>query len=151
MGVSGSSSAAFSETDPSKPLPVLPVPTYAGVLSALKAVIFTHNDVRSLPRSTGSADVDVAEVLCQFRLVVGFRAKAVAPLDEKFADNLAFEHLSLFCDGPRLMLLQQLMSRRVDWCANVVNAENISIPGSFAPPLHLGGAQTCSSRYTHAL
>ena len=99
MSVSGSSSAALSETDPSTPLPVQPVPTYAGVLSAPKAVTFTPNDVRSLPRLTGSADVDVAEVLSQFRLVVGFRAKAVAPHDEKFADNLAFEHLSLICDG----------------------------------------------------
>ena len=93
MSVSGSSSAAASETDPSNPLPVQPVPTYAGVVSAPKAVTFTPNDVRSLPRLTGSADVDVAEVLSQFRLDVGFRTKAVAPHDEKFADNLAFEHL----------------------------------------------------------
>ena len=134
MSVSGSSSAASSETDPSNPLPVQPVPTYAGVLSAPKAVTFTPNDVRSLPRLTGSADVDVAEVLSQFRLVVGFRAKAVAPHDEKFADNLAFEHLSLICDGPCLTLYQQLMSGRIDWCANVVNAENMSNPGSFVPP-----------------
>ena len=57
---------------------------YAGVLSVPKAVTFTPNDVRSLPRLTGSADVDVAEVLSQFRLVVGFRAKAVAPNDDFF-------------------------------------------------------------------
>ena len=60
LSVSGSSSAALSESDPSNPLPVQPVPTYAGVLSAPKAVTFTPNDVRSLPRLTGSADVDVA-------------------------------------------------------------------------------------------
>ena len=107
---------------------------YAGMLSAPKAVTFTPNGVRSLPRLTGSADVDVAEVLSQFRLVVGFRAKAVAPHDEKFADNFAFEHLSLICDGPCLTLYQQLMSGRIHWCANVVNAENMSNPGSFAPP-----------------
>ena len=47
------------------------------------AVTFTPNDVRSLPRLTGRADVNVVEVLSQFRLVVGFRAKAVAPHDEK--------------------------------------------------------------------
>ena len=81
-----------------------------------------------------SADVDVAEVLSQFRLVVGFWAKTVAPQDEKFADNLAFEHLSLICDGPCLTLYQQLMSGRIDWSANVVNAENINNAGSFAPP-----------------
>ena len=26
------------------------------------------------------------------------------------------------------------MSGRIDWCANVANAENMSNPGSFAPP-----------------
>ena len=104
LSVSGSSPAALSESDPSNPPPVQPVSTYAGVLSAPKAVYFTPNDVRSRLRLTGSADVDVAEVLSQFRLVVGFRAKAVAPHDEKFADNLAFEHLLLICDGPCLTL-----------------------------------------------
>ena len=56
------------------------------MLSAPIAVTFTPNDVRSLPRSTGSADVDVAEVLSQFPLVFGFRVKAIAPHDEKFSD-----------------------------------------------------------------
>ena len=50
---------------------------------------------REIPRLTGSADVIVAEVLSQFRLVVGFRANAVAPHDEKIADNnIVSEHLS---------------------------------------------------------
>ena len=111
-----------------------PVPAYAGVLSAPKAVTFTPNDVHSLPRLTGSDDVDVAEVLSQLRLVVGFRAKALAPNDEKNADNLVFEHLSLICDGPCLTLYQQVMSGRIDWSANVINAENINNAGSFAPP-----------------
>ena len=80
-------------------------------------------DVRSLPRLPGSADVDVAEVLSHFRLVMGSRAKAVAPRDDKFADDFAFEHLSLICDGPCLTLYQQLMSGRINWCTNVVNRE----------------------------
>ena len=126
LSVSSSASVSLSESERSNPVLSQPVPTYAGVLSAPKAVTFTPSDVRSLPRLTGSADVDVAEVLSQFRLVVGFRAKAVAPQDEKFADNLAFEHLSLICDGPCLTLYQQLMSGRIDWSANVVNAENIN-------------------------
>ena len=67
-------------------------------------------------------------------LVVGFRAKAVALQEEKIADNLAFEHLSLICDGPYLTLYQQPMSGRIDWSANVVNAENLFIAGFFAPP-----------------
>ena len=125
--VSGSSSATLSESDPSNSLPVQPVPAYAGVLSAPKAVLFTHNDVRSLPRSTGSADVGVAEVLSQFRLVVGFREKAVAPHDDKFADNLAFEHLSLICDGPCLTLHQQT-SGRIDWRANLSMPRTLVVP-----------------------
>ena len=96
LSVSGSSSTAFSESDPSNPLLVQPVPTYAGVLSAPKAVTFTPNDLRSLPRLAGNADVDVAEVLSQYRLVVGVRAKAVAPRDEKFADNLVLSICHLF-------------------------------------------------------
>ena len=92
------------------------------------------NDVRSLPRLAGSVDVDVTEVLSQFRLVVGSRAKGVAPNNEKFWDNLAFGHLSLICDGPCLTLYQQLMSGRIDCCTNVVNAANINNAGSFAPP-----------------
>ena len=38
VSLSGSSSAASSDPDPSNSLPVSPVPTYAGVLSAPKAV-----------------------------------------------------------------------------------------------------------------
>ena len=134
LTVSSSASISLSESDRSYPVPTQPVPTYAGVLSAPKADTFTPNEVSSLPRLTGSADVDVAEVLSQFRLVVGFRAKVVAPRDEKFADNLAFEHLSLIYDGPCFTLYQQRMSGRIDWSANVVTAENINIAGSFAPP-----------------
>ena len=104
------------------------------MLSAPKAVTFTPDDLRSLPRLTGSADVDVAEVLSQFRLVVGFRSKAVAPHDENFEENLSFEHLSIICDGPCLTLYQRLMSSRIDWCANAVHAENTNNPGPFAPP-----------------
>ena len=89
LSVSSSASVNLSESNGSNSVPTQPVPTYAGVLSAPKVVTFTPNDVRSLPRLTGSADVDVAEVLSQFRLVVGFWAKAVGPHDEKFADNLA--------------------------------------------------------------
>ena len=126
LTVSSSASVSLSESDRSNLVSTQPVPTYAGVLSAPKAVTFTPNDVRSLPRLIGSTDVDVAEVYSQFRLVVGFRAKAIAPHDEKFADNLAFEHLSLICDGPFLTLYQQLMSGRIDCCANVVNAANIN-------------------------
>ena len=134
LSVSSSASFSLSGSERSNPVLSQPVPTYAGVLSAPKAVTFTPSDVCSLPRLTGSADVDVAGVLSQFRLVVGFRAKANAPQDEKFADNLAFEHLSLVCDGPCLTLYQQLLSGRIDWSANVVNGGNVNNAGSFAPP-----------------
>ena len=39
--------------------------------------------------------------------------------------DFAFEHLSVICDGPCLTFFQQHVSDRIDWCANVVNAENI--------------------------
>ena len=79
-----SSSASVSESNPSNPVPtVQPAMSYAGVLSAPTAVSFAPNDVHRLPRLTGSVDVDIAEVLSQFRLVVGFRARVVALHDEK--------------------------------------------------------------------
>ena len=109
LSVSSSASVNLSESERSNPVLSQPVPTYAEVLSAPKAFTSTPNDVRSLPCLTGSADVDVAEVLSQFRLV-GFRANAVAPHEGQFADNLSFEHLSIICDGACLTLYQQLMS-----------------------------------------
>ena len=93
---SPAASVTLSESNNSNPVPpVQSAPTYAAVLSAPNAVTFTPNDVHGLPGLNGSADVDVAEVLWQFRLVVGSRAKFVAPIDDNFADNLAFEHSSL--------------------------------------------------------
>ena len=83
LSVSSSASVSLSESERSNPVSSQPVPTYAGVLSAPKAVTFTPTDVRSLPCLTGSAVVDVAELLSQFRLVVGFRAKAVAPQEDR--------------------------------------------------------------------
>ena len=103
LSVSSSASVNLSESERSNPVLSQPVPTYAGVLSALKAVTFTPNDVRSLPHLTGNADVDVAQVLSQFRLV-GFRVKAVAPNDEILADNLVLSICQLICDGPCLTL-----------------------------------------------
>lgn len=73
-------------------------PTKAWVLSTPKTVTFTPNDVHSLPRLNGSADVDIAQVLKQVRLVVGFLTKSVATNDDNFADNIVFEHLSVM--GP---------------------------------------------------
>ena len=46
---SSSASVTLSESDPSIPDHVQPIPTYAGVLSAPKAVTFTPNGVRHLP------------------------------------------------------------------------------------------------------
>ena len=70
-----SSASHLSESDSSNHVPTQPVPVYAGVLSAPKAATFTPNDVRSLTRLTGSADVDVAEVLSQFALLSVSRRK----------------------------------------------------------------------------
>ena len=84
LTVSSPASVSLPVSERSSPVSTQPVPTYAGALSAPKAVTFTPNDVRSLPRLARSADVDVAEVSSQFRLVVGFRAKAVTPNDDFF-------------------------------------------------------------------
>ena len=66
------------------------------------AVTFTPNDVRSLPRLTGSDDVDV-EVLSQLRLVVNFRAKAVAPHDENLRTTL---HLNTCLSSAMVLVLR---------------------------------------------
>ena len=138
LSVASSPAVSLSEANNSTTAvqcdPVQSARTYAGVLSAPKHVTLTPNDVRCLLRLNGSADVDVAEVLSQLRLGVGFRAKPVAPDDDTFAGNHPFEHLSLICDGPCLTLYQQLMSGRIDWSASVVNAEDVNSPGSFSPP-----------------
>ena len=134
LGVSSSSaSVTLSESDLSNSVPVQPVLTHAGVLSAPKTGTFTPKYIRSLPRLTGSVNINVAEVSYQLRLVAGFRAKAVAPHDDTFAENLAFEDLSFIFDGPCLTLYQQLASGRIDWCANVVNAKNMNNPGRQIP------------------
>ena len=63
MTVSDYASVTLSGSDPSNPVPVQPVRTYAGALSATKVVTYTPNDVRSLPRLTASVDVEVAQGL----------------------------------------------------------------------------------------
>ena len=131
LTISSSASVNLSESNRSNHVPTQPVPTYAGVPSAPKVVTFAPNDVRSLPRLTGSADVDVAEVFVSVSPCC--RSPRGSPNDEKFAHNLAFEHLSLICDGPCLTLYQQLMSGMIDWRANIVNAEHINNPGSYTP------------------
>ena len=62
----------------------------------------TAGDVRRPPCLDGSPDVDVAAVLSQYRLVADLRVKAVRPNDEEYANSLAFEYLSLVCDGSAL-------------------------------------------------
>ena len=52
LSVSSSAPVSLSESERSNPVLSQPVPTYAGVLSAPKAVTFTPNDVRRLPRVT---------------------------------------------------------------------------------------------------
>ena len=78
------------------------------------AVTFTPNDVRSLPRLTGSDDVDVVEVLSQLRLVVDFRAKAVAPHDENLRITL---HLNTWLSSAMVLVLR---------CINYVCQEGLA-------------------------
>ena len=72
------------ESNPSNPVPVQPVTSYAGVPSAPKAVSSTPNDVRSLPRLTGSIDVDVADDLSQNRSSQSTDQTIISPINELY-------------------------------------------------------------------
>ena len=131
LSVSSSASVNLSESNGSNSVPTQPVPTYAGVLSAPKVVTFTPNDVRSLPRLTGSADVDVAEVLSQFRLAVGVQANAVAPNDEHLADNLALS----ICHSSAMVLVLSCVNNVCQ--VGLTGVQTLSTPRTLIIPVRL--------------
>lgn len=99
-----------------------------------KNIVITQGDVRHVPRLSGGVDTDVAGVLSQHRLVVGFRAKSAPTDDGNFADQLVFEHLSLMHNGAVLTLYQQRMGCQIDcWRAQAVSAETLEELGSSDP------------------
>ena len=131
LNVSNFASVTLSESDRSNPVPTQPVPTYAWVLSAPKVVTFTPNDVRSLPRLTGSTDVDVTEVLSLFRLAVGVQANAVAPNDEHFADNLAFS----ICHSSAMVLVLRCVNNLCQ--VGLTGVRTLSTPRTLRMPVRL--------------
>ena len=114
--------------------PIVPPLSFAQVVATPKTTVLTTGDVRRLPRLNGSADVDVAAVLSQYRLVAGFKAKSVRPNDETYGDSLAFEFLSLICDDSVLTLYQQLSTGTIDWRVAGASSEASNVVGEFAPP-----------------
>lgn len=115
--------------------------SFAEVLSSKpKRVVLTSQDVKQVPRLTGSADVDVISCLQQYRLVCSFRVKANAASSVtdaelvKLSDEVAFEHVSLICDGMVLTLYQHVMEGRINWTQPSVDVETTDAPGSHPAP-----------------
>ena len=135
--VSKQSPAAVSQQDS---VPSL-ARSFAEVLSSkTKRVVLTSQDVKQVPRLTGSADVDVISCLQQYRLVCSFRVKASAASSVtdaelvKLSDEVAFEHVSLICDGMVLTLYQHVMEGRINWTQPSVDVETTDAPGSHPAP-----------------
>ena len=90
-----------------------------------------------MPRLTGAADVDVISCLSQYRLVCSIRVKAgvSSSLSDaelvKLTDEVAFEHLSLICDGHVLLFYQHIMDGSIKWNAPLVSTEVTEAPGSY--------------------
>ena len=101
-----------------------------------------------MPRLTGAADVDVISCLSQYRLVCSFRLKAgvSSSLSDaelvKLTDEVAFEHLSLICDGPVLLLYQHIMDGSIKWNAPLVSTEVTGAPGSYPAPTNWSELKT---------
>ena len=137
---SKSSSPAASVQQQETSVPSL-AQKFAEVLSPKsKRVVITSHDVKQVPHHTGSADVDIISVIQQYRLVCSFRVKAgistgVSDAElVKLSDDVAFEHISLICDGPVLTLYQHTMDGSLNWHNAAVSTEVTDAPGSHTAP-----------------
>ena len=138
VSMSGPTSSTSSVNQASVLSSSVPPLSFAQVAATPKTTTLTASDVRRLPRLDGSPDADVPAVLSQYRLAAGFKAKGVRPDDVPYADCLAFEHLSLICDGPVLALYQQLSSGAIDWRTAGASSEDSSKSvGAFSPRKHV--------------
>ena len=113
--------------------------TFVEALSSKpKRVVITSQDVEQVPRLTGAADVDVISCLSQYCLVCSFRVKANTPASLsdveliKLSDQVAFEYLSLICDGPVLQLYQHIMDGSINWHVPQMSTGVTDAPG-FGP------------------
>ena len=73
------------------------------------------------------------EVLTHFRVIVGLKAAAVSQDDAVFADNVGLKHVALVGSGELLTLIQQILSRQIDY-AKAADTPDPEIPGSHPPP-----------------
>ena len=92
------------------------------------------SDLRGCPRLFGAADQKVVEILDQYRITVGLKAKAVRPGDEIFADHVALEHILLIAEGSCVTLLQQLMLGMIDVSSSSSSANQEAQANTFQPP-----------------
>ena len=118
---------------------VPPKVTFADVVAAQKTVTLGQSDVKRVPRlksspEIGDSDIDVQAILNAYHTVARFKAFSVRPGDEEYADQVAFEFLSLICDGHAATMLQQLMSGCINWQADAISTETTDSAGSFTPP-----------------
>lgn len=97
-------------------------------------VVISPAGFSRVPRLNGAPDVDVSEILAQYRLVVGFWAKTARNNDKDFADALAHEYFSLICDGPCPTINEHVFSGQIDWQSDAVPSDAPDDAGSFASP-----------------
>ncbi len=134
------SSVAPAAVQQNDPVPSLAKSFAEALSSKPKRVVLSSQDVKQVPRLTGSADTDVISCLQQFRLVCSFRVKAVAPAGMSeaelitAADEVAFEHVSLICDGLVLTLYQHIMEGRINWHQPSVDRDQSDSPGARPAP-----------------
>ena len=67
-------------------------------------------------------------------MIVGLKAKSVCPGDEKFADNVALEHIVLIAEGTCVTLLQQLLQGMIDCSAPPSPPATERVANTFDPP-----------------
>ena len=85
-------------------MPLVGAPSYREVITSHCGI--SASDLRGCPRLTGAPDQNVVEILDRYRITVGLKAKSVRSGDEKFADNVALEHIVLIAEGTCATLLR---------------------------------------------
>ena len=88
---------------PSNTLRLVGGPSYREVITSYCSI--SASDLRGCPRLTGAPDQNVVEILDQYRILVGLKAKSVRPGDENVADTVALEHIVLIAEGTCVTLL----------------------------------------------
>ena len=117
---------------PSNTVPLVGAPSYREAITSHCSI--SASDLLGCPRLTGAPDQNVVEILDQYRIIVGLKAKSVRPGDEKFADNVALEQIVLIAEGTCVTLLQQLLQGMVDCSAPSSPSATERVANMFDPP-----------------